>query len=88
MSLTDRFTKRDLEIIEGYLNEIAKLENHLSDREVKHYLFRTAVFAYRQFHKAGIPADPKFPLLKHPKKVWSKEQRQWVDERELELQTA
>ena len=88
MLLEEQLTKRDKKIIERYLKEIAKAEDHMTDKEVKHLIYRTGVFIYRQFHKAGIPVDPKKPLLKHPKLAWSKEQRQWIDERKLELTTA
>ena len=77
-------TTKDLEYILCSCRSIAKLEKHgVSEQQLKRQLYLLGVYAYRQFHKAGLPADLNHPLLSAPKKVWDKTSHSFVDEREL-----
>ena len=57
----------------------------VSEAEIKLMLYRIGVFAYRQYHSAGIPVSTDHPLLSAPKKVWDKCSLSFVDERVLAM---
>jgi hypothetical protein len=77
-------TTKDLEYILCSCRSIARLEKHdVNEQQIKQMLYQLGVYAYRQYHKVGLPADLKHPLLSAPKKVWDKTSHSFVDEREL-----
>ena len=74
-------TKQNIKHMLCQMNNIAKLEGVVSDKELRQMLYVLGVYAYRQHHKAGIPVDMKQPRLTAPKKVWSSILHEHVDER-------
>ena len=77
-------TTKDLEYILCSCRSIAKLEKSgVNEQQLKRQLYLLGVYAYRQFHKAGLPVDLNHPLLSAPIKVWSKKDGKFVPEREL-----
>jgi hypothetical protein len=77
-------TTKDLEYILCSCRSIAKLEKHgVNEAQIKRQLYLLGVYAFRQFHKAGLPADLNHPLLSAPVKVWNKEVGKYVPETEL-----
>ena len=77
-------TTKDLEYILCSCRSIAKLEKHgVNEAQIKRQLYLLGVYAYRQFHKAGLPVDLNHPLLSAPVKVWNKEVGKYVPETEL-----
>ena len=77
-------TTKDLEYILCSCRSIFRLEKSgVNEQQIKRQLYLLGVYAYRQFHKEGLPADLNHPLLSAPKKVWNKASQSFVDEREL-----
>ena len=77
------FTIEDEKHIRSTIKSLSKIEDNISEKELRHQLYLIGVYAYRQFMKAGIPADVKHPALSAPKMVWDKESLKYVDERLL-----
>lgn len=77
------FSIKELEYIQCQCKTIARLESHVSEKEVRRMLYSMAVFIYRNFHDAGIPADIAHPRLDAPKKVWSSVLMDFADERKV-----
>ena len=83
MHKTQGFTLKNEEFIRSSLRNIAKLEQKVSDKDLRWMLYEVGVYAYREFHKAGLAADIKQPALSAPKKVYDKESGKYVNEQEL-----
>lgn len=77
-------TQDDHKRMAAKCREISKLEKSLTEKELKWMLYQLGVVVYRQYHKAGIPADIEHPGLDQPRKVWSSVLKKCVDERLLE----
>ena len=77
-------TISDLNYISCAAKTIAKLEKSgVSEAQIKRQLYLLGTYVFRQYHKAGLPADLNHPLLSAPIKVWSKEDGKYVPEKEL-----
>ena len=77
-------TQEDYKRMAQKCREICKLEDSLTEKELKWMLYQLGVVVYRRFHKAGIPVDVRHPGLNQPKKVWSSVLKRSVDERLIE----
>lgn len=80
---TNNFTQADEKHIRSRIKSLTKIESKISEKELRHQLYLIGVFCYRQWNKAGIPADVRHPALDAPRMVWHKESLKYVDEREL-----
>ena len=85
MRKTTGLTQNDWKHIQCQCRSISKLEDNVSDKEIRQMLYTLGVYAYRQFHKQGLPVDMKQPRLSSPKKVWSSVMHKHVDERIIEI---
>ena len=57
-------TPKDQSWINTKCRSIAKLERHgVKERFLRHELYMLGVYAFRQFHRAGLPKDPMHPGL-------------------------
>ena len=84
MQIKPSHTQDDHKRMATKCREISKLEKSMTEQELKWMLYQLGVVVYRQFFKAGIPADIQHPGLDQPKKVWSSVLKRSVDERLLE----
>ena len=89
MNTTKQLTIKDIQNIHSMSRSVSQLEKiGVSEAEIKQMLYRIGVFAYRQYHSAGIPVSTEHPLLSAPKKVWDKCSLSFIDERNVESQGA
>jgi len=66
MATTKGLTLKDYNWINSKCRSIAKLETHgVPDKFLRNELYVLGVFAFRQFHKAGMPADMLHPSLNY-----------------------
>ena len=77
------FTLKNEEFLRSKMRNIKKLEESVSEKELRFMIYQLGCYAYREFFKAGIPADIKSPATTAPKMVWCKEAGKYVDERQL-----
>ena len=64
MTSNKGLTLKDYNWINSKCRSIAKLEAHgVTDKFIRNELYVLGVFAFRQFHKAGKPADMLQPSL-------------------------
>ena len=64
MASNKGLTLKDYNWINSKSRSIAKLEAHgVADKFIRNELYVLGVFAFRQFHKAGMPADMLHPSL-------------------------
>ena len=64
MASNKGLTLKDYNWIKGKCRSIAKLEAHgVTDKFIRNELYILGVFAFRQFHKVGMPADILNPSL-------------------------
>ena len=55
-------TLRDQNFINSSCRSIAKCENHgVKERELRRQIYMLGVYAFRQYHKVGLPSDIKHP---------------------------
>ena len=58
------FTQKDQSFIQSRCRSIAKLDEFgVEDNQLRQQLYMLGVYAYRQFHKAGLPQDMWSPRL-------------------------
>ena len=58
------FTQKDQSFIQSRCRSIAKLDEcGVEDKQLRQQLYMLGVYAYRQFHKAGLPQDMWSPRL-------------------------
>lgn len=85
MNTTKQLTFKDIQNIHIMSRSVSQLEKiGVSEAEIKLMIYRIGVFAYRQYHSAGIPVSTEHPLLSAPKKVWDKCSLCFIDERTVE----
>ena len=66
MASNNGLTLKDYNWINSKCRSIAKLETHgVPDKFLRNELYVLGVFAFRQFHKAGMPADMLHPSLNY-----------------------
>ena len=72
--------------IENMLDEISDkdLDGELTNASLKAKLLMVGIYAYREVHNAGIPADIRFPSLNAPSRVFSEILGKYVDERQID----
>ena len=64
MASNTGLTLKDYNWINSKCRSIAKLEKHgVKEKFIRNELYVLGVFAFRQFHKAGMPADMLHPSL-------------------------
>ena len=85
---TKKLAKRDRERIYSMLENIAKIESHISERELRKKLYYVGVFVFRRYHDAGSPASMMKPGLKQPARVYSEEAGRFVHEAVAEYLSA
>ena len=87
MRVTKQLTIKDIQNIHSMSRSVSKLDKiAVSESEIKQMLYRIGVYAYRQYHSAGIPVSSEHPLLSAPKKVWDESSLSFIDERKIESQ--
>ena len=81
-----RLTPKSINKIEHMLDGISDqdLDGELTNASLKAKLMMVGIFAYREVHNAGVPADVRFPRLNTPAKVYSEILGKYVDERQIE----
>ena len=58
------FTQKDQSFIQSRCRSIAQLDEFgVEDKQLRQQLYMLGVYAYRQFHKAGLPQDMWSPRL-------------------------
>jgi hypothetical protein len=66
MASNTGLTLKDYNWINSKCRSIAKLEKHgVKEKFIRNELYVLGVFAFRQFHKAGMPADMLHPSLNY-----------------------
>ena len=66
MQLENGLSIKDQNWINTKCRSIAKLERHgVKERFLRHELYMLGVYAFRQFHHAGLPQDPMHPGLRN-----------------------
>ena len=69
MASNKGLTLKDCNWINNKCRSIAKLEAHgVTDKFIRNELYVLGVFAFRQFHKAGMLADMLHPSLTYQPK--------------------
>jgi len=81
-------TKEDHRRIAMKCREIKKLDEKVTEKELRWMLYQLGVVVYRQYFKKGIPCDVLHPGLNQPQKVWSSVFKRSVDERMIEQMEA
>lgn len=77
---TKKLAKKDRERIYTMLENIAKIESHISERELRRKLYYVGVFLFRRYHDVGRPVSMLKPGLKSPARVFSEEAGRFVHE--------
>ena len=66
MASNKGLTLKDYNWINSKCRSIAKLEAHgIADKFIRNELYVLGVFAFRQFHSAGMPKDLLHPSLNY-----------------------
>ena len=62
---TKGLTLKDQNFINASCRSIAKCENHgVTNKELRQQVYMLGLFTFRQFHKAGLPTDFRYPGLR------------------------
>ena len=62
--MTQGFTQKDHAFISSRCRSIGRLDEFgVEDKQLRQQLYMLGVFAYRKFHKAGLPTDVWSPRL-------------------------
>ena len=87
MRTAKQLTIKEIQNIHSMSRSVSQLEKiGVNESEIKQMLYRIGVYAYRQYHSAGIPVSSEHPLLSAPKKVWDESSLSFIDERKIESQ--
>ena len=64
MNTSKGLTLKDYHFINSQCSSIAKCDRHgVADKELRHQLYVLGLYAFRKFHKAGLPDDITKPSL-------------------------
>ena len=65
-------TLRDSNFLNSTCRSIAKCDKHgVKEKELRRQIYVLGLYYYRQYHKAGIPADIRHPSLEERQLVAS-----------------
>lgn len=84
--MSKKLSKKLKDRVISQLETTAKLDGLISERDLRKKLYNLAVFLYREYHEAGVPASMLHPGLKAPKKVWDAETCSYVHEEVIKHQ--
>jgi len=60
-------TLKDQNFINSSCRSIAKCEKYgVQEKELRRQIYVLGLYAFRQYHKAGIPSDIRHPQLREP----------------------
>lgn len=67
----NEFLMRDVTMMKAMSNTISRHEDKMTDEQLRFYIYRLGVYAYRSYLGMGEPEDLNYAGKKHATKLWS-----------------